>query len=249
VTGENGKTLRMRQLIGRRIRRRRLLLRLTQGKLASALGISFQMIQKYENGKTRVPEQRLHELCHHLDVSPDYFSASSIASAAPDAEALEYFVLSPEGIALYRAISALPDAALRARLVMAIGAFCDSQIKPEDEAGTEDKHARTLVRWLRQVTLKEGRQKQAADLAVKALKIEVAQLLGSTLKARALTQSFAAQVLSTDQARISALSRGRVEGSSLEKLLRFLLLLGWDAELKLVRRPLDRRGHLEITTG
>ena len=243
---ENSKTQRERQLIGRRIRRRRLLLRMTQGALAGALGVSFQMIQKYENGKTRVPENRLNELCHHLDVSPDYFTGGAVAG--PDAEAMEYFVLSPEGIALYRAISALSDAGLRARLVMAIGAFCDSQLKPEDETGIQDKHARALVRWLRQVTLKGGRQKQAADMAVKALKVEVAQLLGSTLKARSLTQSFAAQVLSTDQARISALSRGRVEGSSLEKLLRFLLLLGWDAELKLVRRPLDRRGHLEIRT-
>jgi transcriptional regulator with XRE-family HTH domain len=239
---ENGKSLPERRLIGRRIRRRRLLLKMTQGALASALGVSFQMIQKYETGKTRVPEQRLHELCHHLDVSPEYFSLNSVSIAGPDAEALEYFMLSPEGIALYRAVSALPDAALRTRLVMAIGAFCDSQIKPED------KNTRALGRWLRRVTLKGERQKQAADMAVKTLKVEVAQLLGSTLKARALTQSFAAQVLNTDQGRISALSRGQVEGSSLEKLLRFLLLLGWDAELRLVRHALDRRSRMEIRT-
>lgn len=249
MAADNGKTLPERQLVGRRIRRRRLLLKMTQGSLAGALGVSFQMIQKYMTGRTRVPEHRLQELCHHLDVSPEYFSANSFSIAGPDAEALEYFVLSPEGIALYRAISALPDPALRARLVMAVGAFCDSQFKPEDHIKPDDRQARALVRWLRQVTLKSARQKQAADMAVRGLKIEVAQLLGSTLKARALTQSFAAQVLHTDQARISALSRGRIEGSSLEKLLRFLLLLGWDAELRLVRRPLDRRGRLEITTG
>jgi transcriptional regulator with XRE-family HTH domain/predicted XRE-type DNA-binding protein len=253
VTAKNGadnaRQLRERQVIGRRIKRRRLLLKMTQGALAGALGVSFQMIQKYENGKTRVPERRLGELCHHLDVSPDYFSIAGSALAGPDAEALEYFVLSPEGMALYRAISALSDATLRARLVMAIGAFCDSQTRPEDKGRPEDKDARVLLRWLRQMTLKGGRQKEVADSAVRDMKIEVAQLLGSTLKARSLTQSFAAQILSTDQARISALSRGRIEGSSLEKLLRFLLLLGWDAELHLAKRPLDRRGKLEITTG
>ena len=112
----------------------------------------------------------------------------------------------------------------------------------------EEARARALVRWLRQVTLPGGRQKEAADAAIRALKVEVAQMLGSTLKARSLTQAFAAQVLHTDQARISALSRGHVEGASLEKLLRFLLLLGWDAQLRLLRRPLDRRGQLEIRT-
>jgi len=248
----NTQSLRERQLIGRRIRRRRLLLKLTQGALAKALGVSFQLIQKYENGKTRLPEHRLQGLCHHLDLSPEYFSADQVSIAGPDAEALEYFVASPEGIALYRALSALPDATQRTRLVMAVGAFCDSQIKPEDQVGpedqSEDKQGPALVRWLRQVTMSGERQKQAADGAIRALKIEVAQLLGSTLKARALTQAFAAQVLHTDQGRISALSRGHVEGSSLEKLLRFLLLMGWDAELRLVRRTLDHPGHLEITT-
>jgi predicted XRE-type DNA-binding protein len=78
------------------------------------------------------------------------------------------------------------------------------------------------------------------------MKVEVAQVLGSTLKARALTQSFAARILNADQGRISALSRGQIAGSSLDRLLRFLLLLGWDAELRLIRRPLDRGGRLEI---
>jgi transcriptional regulator with XRE-family HTH domain/predicted XRE-type DNA-binding protein len=241
MTGK-GKSLRERQLIGRRIRRRRLLLKMTQGALAKALGLSFQMIQTYENGKIRVPEQRLQQLCHHLDVSPDYFSIDGALIAGPDAEALEYFLLSPEGMALYRALSSLPDAGQRSRLVMAVGAFCDSQSRPED------KSVRALADWLRQLTLPRNRQKEAAQAAIRALKVEVAQLLGSTLKARSLTQTFAARILKADQGRISALSRGRVEGSSLDRLLRFLLLLGWDAELRLVRRPLDRRGKLEIKT-
>ena len=239
VTG-NDKSLGERRLIGRRIRRRRLLLKMTQGALGHALGVSFQLIQKYETGKTHVPEHRLHELCHHLDVSPEYFSINSFSIAGPDAEALEYFLLSPEGMALYRALSSLPDAGLRSRLVMAVGALCDSQTRPED------KNVRALAHWLRQLTLPRNRQKEAAQGAIRALKVEVAQLLGSTLKARALTQSFAARILKADQGRISALSRGRIEGSSLDRLLRFLLLLGWDAELRLIRRPLDRRGKLEI---
>ncbi len=244
----NGKSLRERQVIGRRIRRRRLLLKMTQAALARSLGLSFQMIQKYEKGKTHVPEHRLQELCHHLDVSPEYFSVNNFSIPDPDTEALEYFVLSPEGMAFYSAISSLPDAALRSRLVMAVGAFCDSQTKPEDRISAKNKHARAHAPWLHQLTLPRNQQKEDAQAAIRALKVEVAQLLGSTLKARALTQTFAARILKADQGRISALSRGRIEGSSLDRLLRFLLLLGWDAELRLARRPLDRLGKLEIKT-
>src|SRR6202012_1728596 len=97
-----------------------------------------------------------------------------------------------------------------------------------------------------QLTLRRDQQKKVAQAAIRAFKVEIAQLLGTTLKARALTQTFAARILKADQGRVSTLSRGRIEGSSLDRLLRFLLLLGWDAELRLVRRPLDRHGRLEI---
>jgi transcriptional regulator with XRE-family HTH domain len=225
---------------GRRIRRRRTLLNMTQGALARALGVSFQMIQKYEAGITRVPAGRLEELCRHLDVAPDYFSSHS-GVASDRADALDDFLASADGVALTRAMAGLEDPGTRARLVMAVAAFCDSQNKPEDTANAD-----ALTLWLKQTTLPGGKQKETAQTAIRALKVEVARLVGGTLKARALTQSFAAQVLRTDQARISALARGQVEGSSLEKLLRFLLLLGWDAELSLVRRPLGRSGKLKI---
>ena len=42
-----------RRLVGRRIRRRRQFLNITQGALAAALGITFQQIQKYEKGIKR----------------------------------------------------------------------------------------------------------------------------------------------------------------------------------------------------
>jgi transcriptional regulator with XRE-family HTH domain len=232
-----------RKMVGRRIRRRRLFLKLTQGALARALGVSFQLIQKYEAGRTRVPAHRLEALCRHLDVAMDYFALDKAAAGGAEAEALEYFVLSHEGIALYRAIAALPDADVRARLVMAVSAFCDSHIRPED------REVKSLARWLGKIAAGTpgGQQKKAAEAAIRGMKIEIARMIGATLSARKLTQAYAAEILKTDQARISALARGHVEGSSLEKLLRFLLLLGWDAGLALNKRPLGKRGKLEIT--
>ena len=48
-----------RRLIGRRIRRRRLFLNLTQAALAKSLGVTYQQLQKYEKGANRISQARL----------------------------------------------------------------------------------------------------------------------------------------------------------------------------------------------
>ena len=52
---------------------RRTLLGLNQKKIAEALGLTFQQIQNYENGSTRVSASRLSELCQILDVPVSFF--------------------------------------------------------------------------------------------------------------------------------------------------------------------------------
>ena len=59
--------------ISMRLRQRRLLLGVTQGVVARALGVSFQQIQKYETGANRVSSSRLYELSLILDVPITYF--------------------------------------------------------------------------------------------------------------------------------------------------------------------------------
>lgn len=59
--------------VGRRLRQRRRLLGLTQEKLASAVDIRFQQIQKYESGSNRISASRLWSLSKALDVSIAYF--------------------------------------------------------------------------------------------------------------------------------------------------------------------------------
>jgi transcriptional regulator with XRE-family HTH domain len=53
----------MDRVIGRRIRAEREAASLGQVALADAVGISFQQIQKCENGKDRVTAARLFETC------------------------------------------------------------------------------------------------------------------------------------------------------------------------------------------
>ena len=59
--------------VGRRLRQRRRLLALTQEKLAQAVNIRFQQIQKYESGANRISASRLWSLAKALDVSVSYF--------------------------------------------------------------------------------------------------------------------------------------------------------------------------------
>jgi len=68
--------------VGKRLRRRRRLLGLTQQQLAESIGIRFQQIQKYECGANRVTASRLYELAVALNVPVNYFF-EGLAVATP----------------------------------------------------------------------------------------------------------------------------------------------------------------------
>lgn len=59
--------------LGGRVRRRRRLVGLTQQQLATAVGIRFQQIQKYECGDNRMSAARLWQLSGALGVPISYF--------------------------------------------------------------------------------------------------------------------------------------------------------------------------------
>lgn len=59
--------------LGKRLRRRRRLLGLTQQQLAGSVGVRFQQIQKYECGANRISASRLWQLSEALEVPVGYF--------------------------------------------------------------------------------------------------------------------------------------------------------------------------------
>lgn len=69
--------------VGKRLRRRRRLLGLTQQQLAESIGIRFQQIQKYECGANRVTASRLYELAVSLNVPVNYFFEGLNMGQAP----------------------------------------------------------------------------------------------------------------------------------------------------------------------
>ena len=59
--------------MGKRLRMRRLSLGLTQTKVANAINVTFQQIQKYEKGTNGVSSSRLMQLANFLKVPITYF--------------------------------------------------------------------------------------------------------------------------------------------------------------------------------
>ena len=92
-----------------------------------------------------------------------------------------------------------------------------------------------------------------ADLGVKdpeeaLVKARLAHVIADAIKARGLTQVEAAALLGIDQPKISRLVRGQLAGFSIDRLFRFVTLLGSDIEITVVApiRKYRRVGHLSI---
>ena len=67
--------------VGARMRQRRTILGMSQTKVADAVGLTFQQIQKYERGSNRVGSSRLFEFAKVLDVPVSHFFDEMPANA------------------------------------------------------------------------------------------------------------------------------------------------------------------------
>ena len=111
--------------VGKRLRRRRRLLGMTQQDLAVLVGVRFQQIQKYECGANRVTSSRLYDLSKALNVSVQYFfdgieSEEFQGLAANDAAQLDGDILSQkETLELVRAYYQLGERPRRRLLELA----------------------------------------------------------------------------------------------------------------------------------
>jgi transcriptional regulator with XRE-family HTH domain len=76
--------------VGDRVKTRRKGLRISQTKLGEALGVTFQQVQKYENGTNRIGASNLYKVSQALGVEVAYFFEGVEAAvrfyASPQAE-------------------------------------------------------------------------------------------------------------------------------------------------------------------
>jgi transcriptional regulator with XRE-family HTH domain len=76
--------------VGTRARTRRLMLNMSQSEVANGLGLTFQQLQKYENGVNRISASRLQLLCTILKVPVSFFfEGAPPAHRLPDAPETE----------------------------------------------------------------------------------------------------------------------------------------------------------------
>ena len=114
--------------VGERIRQRRMILGVSQENLGNELGVSFQQVQKYENGANRISASRLFDVARVFDVAVQFFfdempekivRGSNKRSRSTNAQA-DDFVGDPmtkhETLELVRAYYRISDPRLRKRL-------------------------------------------------------------------------------------------------------------------------------------
>ena len=118
--------------VGSRVRMRRMMLGISQEKLANALGLSFQQVQKYEKGVNRIGASRLEHISRFLQVPVTFFfegasDTSAVATSEEDTRSLALineFASSSEGLRLVQSFAQIEDADMRrliVDLVQAIG--------------------------------------------------------------------------------------------------------------------------------
>jgi transcriptional regulator with XRE-family HTH domain len=113
--------------VGRRIRIRRLLLGMNQESLASALGLTFQQVQKYEAGANRVSASRLSTVAEILGVAIGYFFGDLPGEAVSvEDKARREQLEKPETIELIRLYYGIADSAVRHQFLEMVKSVAES---------------------------------------------------------------------------------------------------------------------------
>jgi transcriptional regulator with XRE-family HTH domain len=111
--------------VGSRLRMRRLMLNKSQGDIAKALGLTFQQIQKYENGSNRISASRLQHLCTILQVPVSFFfdgapqepKLPTLGSGEHSPSYVNDFLATSDGVALALAFGRIGDPKVRRAIV------------------------------------------------------------------------------------------------------------------------------------
>ena len=112
--------------VGSRVRMRRLMLAMSQTKLAEKLGLTFQQVQKYEKGTNRMGSSRLQQTANILKVPVTFFfedapGQPTLDGNAPSPAYVSEFLATKDGLTLTKAFMQIKDTTLRRIIVELIG--------------------------------------------------------------------------------------------------------------------------------
>src|SRR5262245_1556001 len=103
--------------IGRLVRSRRQELGLSQSDLAERIGVTFQQVQKYENGSNRISIGRLARIAEALDVPPTFFFARETKAGIATGNKSREFLAAAGALRLIKAYDRMQGRELRTAFV------------------------------------------------------------------------------------------------------------------------------------
>lgn len=112
---------------------RRKLLGVSQERLAEALGLTFQQVQKYERGANRVSASKLFEIAKALQTPVAFFfeglvqagEGRSSRDSAASGEFVHNFLMTSEGLELAASFPRITKGRVRRRLVELVKALAE----------------------------------------------------------------------------------------------------------------------------
>jgi transcriptional regulator with XRE-family HTH domain len=123
--------------VGARMRTRRLLLGMSQERLAEQIGVTFQQVQKYEKGVNRIGASRLQRIAEVLCTSPSYFFEQEDTEPPTlngidlpqSADPVSEFLNSKEGLALNQAFLKITDGRVRETIISLVKAMAQAEVR------------------------------------------------------------------------------------------------------------------------
>ena len=120
--------------VGNRLRIRRMLLGMSQERLAELLGLTFQQIQKYEKAMNRISASRLFEMARILNVPIGFFydgvplSPEQFGPNQRERFPIMEFIARGEGLKLSLAFMNIKDAKVRRRVLDLVESLSEGEI-------------------------------------------------------------------------------------------------------------------------
>ena len=124
--------------VGQRLKARRVGLNITQSQIGKALEVTFQQIQKYENGSNRIGASNLYRLAQALNVDIFYFfenaPSTTKAKSLSDQPASGFKhdpMTQPESIKLVHNYFRIASPGVRGRIFQLVKSMADAEIFSE----------------------------------------------------------------------------------------------------------------------
>ena len=120
--------------VGERLRLRRKLLGMSQGKLGEAVGLTFQQVQKYERGTNRIGASRLFDLARVLDVPISFFFDGLEQTGGRPPESMESMGDRRDTLTLVRHFMGVSEPKMRRAIIDLTRAAAQRESEGQDEA-------------------------------------------------------------------------------------------------------------------